>query len=180
MSNNTITELDLNELESNEYIKVSKHKSKKMPYHFHIGRTVRNKDGEIIYRKFGGKEMESIDLLEEMDKMKSLERKVILRIKNGIEGFDSIGEVHVKFESNGDRVNFNKGFKALERRTPQLVKRTKRGHYMINPKAFIVNAKYEAACMLWDGVDMGSEIKEDNEQQLKSNSEKLKNNLQSK
>jgi len=60
--------------------------------------------------------------------------------------------------------DFQKGFRKL--RDKNLVRRTKRGHYMINPNALVVK-RYSDAVVLWDASQPDTTEKECNANKFK-------------
>ncbi len=125
--------------------------------------TISLEDGEILkkmkvteskpsYQKIGNNKMnhkiglKSIDLLEEVGKMNSDEKFCFFEIKNRIhfDSYEGDFEYTVKIRTSnytsGQKSMFSRGYKKL--REKDIVRRIKRGLYMINPLALVPN-KFE-------------------------------------
>lgn len=91
----------------------------------------------------------SIDLLAEIANMTKVEQNALLLIRDSIRYDSPDGEVYITFDDKLKQKKFLEGFKLLEKKN--LVKRTKRSHYMINPAA-LIPLDYEAAIILWKEI----------------------------
>ena len=133
--NNIITHITLNEDE----VLVKKRLTTAQPNYIKIGNGTMNK-----------KSIQSIDLLTEMDKMSQPARTVLLWIKDGMiwNPYDDRIEFIIKVlpETPAAKQMLVKGFKELSQK--DLVRRVKRSHYMINPKAIITD--YNKQLAIWD------------------------------
>jgi hypothetical protein len=99
--------------------------------------------------KYGVK---SMDLIKEMTTLSPSALKVIGWIKDGMT-WDPIAEsvnfvVEVSLKNSKDKLALKRGFKELHAR--DIVRRVKRGHYMINPNAIITD--YNAQMAVWDAI----------------------------
>jgi hypothetical protein len=95
--------------------------------------------------------IQSIDLLQEMDLMSSNARKTILLIKGNLHFGIKNGVVKVSFDGDKNKSKrFLEGYKEL--RDKGLVKRVKKSHYMINPNA-LIPIDYEEAIQLWEDTE---------------------------
>lgn len=93
------------------------------------------------------KGIQSIDLLSEMSKMTKVEQAALLTIRDAIVWDNPDGEVYLTFDDKQKQKKFLEGFKLLEAKN--LVLRTKRSHYMINPTA-LVPLDFTKATKLWN------------------------------
>jgi hypothetical protein len=122
-------------LEDNEVL-VKKKIANRSPNYFRIGNGTMNKH-----------KIESINLLEEAMNATKPAQWLLKSIIKGIEyGNDYNPVVEVKAVTEVDKVYLKKGYAELS--SKDLVRRIKRGHYMINPNALIPN-DYEAGLIIW-------------------------------
>lgn len=137
MDNRTITNISLH-LAKDEVLNTSITKKPKSPSFYRIGKGTTNMKG-----------ITSIDLLTEMANMTKVESTALLTIRDNITWDNPDGEVYITFTSaeKQKQKKFLEGFKLLEAK--DLVRRTKRSHYMINPKA-LIPLDYEKAIKLWE------------------------------
>ena len=96
----------------------------------------------------------SIDFLEELVDSTKAEQFLLLAIKNGMNydnGYKPVVKVigASKYEQN----MIAEGYKSLYARN--LVRRTKKAHYIINPNAFIP-LNYEGALDIWNSIATNS------------------------
>jgi len=113
-------------------------KPNKSPSFYKVGKGTKNMKG-----------ITSIDLLAEIANMTKSEQMAFLTIRDAIHWDNQDGEVYITFADTYSQKKFLEGFKLLE--TKQLVKRTKRSHYMINPHA-LIPLDYVRGMELWDAV----------------------------
>lgn len=95
--------------------------------------------------------IKAIDFIRTMTEMTKPELKVISWITNATSYDNMLGEVYIpmkKYTPQEER-QFQKGYKLLVKK--DIVRRTKRSHYMINPNAVIPN-NYEESKLLWDSL----------------------------
>ena len=122
-----------------EFNSTKEPKMKYVPNTYLVGNGETNKHG-----------IESIDLLDEVMSMTKAEQLVVSTIKNLYTWDNQDGEVHIPlskmFDKSGTKV-FLKGFGLLKKK--DLVRRTKRSHYMINPKAIYL-MDYHKGAELWN------------------------------
>lgn len=126
-------------LEADEYLETKLVRRKVQPNYFRIGNGTMNKHN-----------IESIDLLNEVMKMTKAEQLVITTIKNAYAWDNQDNEAFIPLSrvlSKSNCVVFRKGYKILKDKN--LVRRTKQGHYMINPNAYIP-MDYQKGLELWD------------------------------
>jgi len=139
-------------LENDEAIrKVKIHDSK--PSFYMIGKgTVNHKMG-----------MKSIDLLQAVGEMTSNEKFAFFEIKNGIEWdiYDKkyiyAVKVYSRDYSQTQKNMFSRGYKLLHEK--DIVRRVKRGTYMINPSALIPK-NFDEEWKVWNKLDSTSEGKQ--------------------
>ena len=93
--------------------------------------------------------IKSIDLLLEMSQMSKVEQTALLTIRDAIVWDNPDGEVYLTFDNKQKQKKFLEGFKLLENK--DLVRRTKRSHYMINPTA-LVPLDFDKAIDLWNNL----------------------------
>jgi len=127
-------------LNKNQYLETSVKTMGKLPNYIRLGKGGMNKHN-----------IESIDMVNEIMLMTKAEHLVIKTIKSAIDKqWDSTTwEMYLplaKLLSKSKYGVFFKGFKLLKDKN--LVVRTKQGHYLINPRAFIP-PDYQAAMKLW-------------------------------
>lgn len=121
-----------------EQVSVSTKKIKK-PNYFMVGNGTMNKD-----RIYG------MDLLRELADSTKPEQFLILAIKDGIGwGNDYDPVVKVIGTTSTEKQYIKKAYPLLNER--DLVRRIKRGHYMINPNA-LIPIDYNSAIQLWDSL----------------------------
>lgn len=129
-------------IKSFENVKVSfeeKVKNTNLPNFTKVGNGKMNKHG-----------IQSLDFLQEVMDMTKAEQLVIATIKNLYEWDNVTGEVHIPLSRMFDKQKtktFLKGFGLLKKK--DLVRRTKTGHYMINPNAVFLQS-YEEGLKLWN------------------------------
>lgn len=106
------------------------------------------KTGSGTMNKHG---IDSIDFIEELTHSTVTELFVIREIRRALVWANPDGEVRLLMRdySTGDQKKFNRGYKLLAAR--ELVIRTKRSHYMINPKA-LISFDYKQGADLWQSV----------------------------
>lgn len=94
----------------------------------------------------------SIDLLSEMVHMSKPALFVLLHIRGEIHWENKTGEVKIPMNqlTNAQKQQFKRGYKELLAK--DLVRRTKRSHYMINPNA-LIPADYTEGLVLWDSLE---------------------------
>jgi hypothetical protein len=129
-------------LDKGEHLETRKVKSAKNPNFTKVGNGTMNKHG-----------IQSIDFLQELMDMTKAEQLVITTIKNLYEWNDTTGEVHVPLSKVFDKQKtktFLKGFGLLKNK--DLVRRTKTGHYMVNPNAIFLQS-YQEGLALWNKVE---------------------------
>jgi hypothetical protein len=125
-------------LEKDEIL-VKKKLTAKRPNFYMVGNGTMSKRG-----------IKAVDLLDEIMKMTKAEQYVIRVIKEEITYYNTTGEVAVAtsaLPSDTCRTTFKNGFKLLCQK--DLVRRTKRGHYMINPNA-LIPIEYDEALTIWN------------------------------
>jgi len=95
--------------------------------------------------------MKSIDLLDEVIASTKAEQYVIQLIKDGVsyDSPDGIVTIPMHTMTETEKRTFRKGYKSLYDR--DLVRRVKRGQYMINPNALILNS-YTKCKKVWDAL----------------------------
>ena len=131
-------------LEPDEAIKKIKINNKK-PNFYMIGKGTMNHELKV----------KSIDLLNEAMKMTSDEKFTFNKIRNGIEWdiYDKKYIYAVKIKSKNytpsQKVIFSRGYKALNEK--DIVRRIKRGTYMINPSALIPK-NFEEEWKKWEAI----------------------------
>lgn len=138
MSNSDNVKLSIH-LDKGEHLVARKVKSSKNPNFTKVGNGKMNKHG-----------IQSLDFLQEVMDMTKAEQLVIATIKNLYEWDSVTGEVHVPLSKMFDKQKtktFLKGFGILKKK--DLVRRTKTGHYMINPNAVFLQS-YEEGLKLWN------------------------------
>jgi hypothetical protein len=93
----------------------------------------------------------SIDLLYEMAMMTKPALFTLLRIREELHWENITGEVKVPMNqlTSAQKQQFKRGYKELLAK--DLVRRTKRSHYMINPNALIPK-EYTLGLELWDSL----------------------------
>ncbi|MFA7029619.1 MAG: hypothetical protein WC179_05050 [Candidatus Cloacimonadaceae bacterium] len=93
--------------------------------------------------------IQAIDLLDEFHKMSKAEQFIVLTIKDGVSYYNQNGEVYIDMSKFSDTIQrtWRKGFKLLSDKN--LVRRTKRSHYMVNPNA-LIPPDYDSAIELWE------------------------------
>lgn len=126
-------------LEKGERLETRKVKIAKSPSFYKVGKGSMNKD-----------KVESVDLIEELVNMTKPEQLVILTIKNELLWDNPTGEVNIQMSKVFTKCKtkaFLKGFKLLNEK--DLVRRTKRSHYMINPHA-LIPYDFAKAVKLWN------------------------------
>ena len=128
-------------LEQDEVLTKSKPSKVKSPNYFKIGNGTMNRH-----------KIQSIDLLQEMDNMTSSGRKFLLMIKDGMvfntETASVVFVVKVTRETNYLKKVIKDGYKELSAK--DLVRRVKRGYYMINPNA--ITTDYKAQLIEWNKI----------------------------
>lgn len=125
-------------LEQDETL-VKKKKTKKTPNYYRVGNGTMNKH-----------KIQSVDILRELAMMTKAEQFVFLVIKDGItfeNGYEPVVRIDRKELTTTQVQYLDKGYKLLEAK--DLVRRIKRGHYMINPNALVPN-DYEKWLAVWD------------------------------
>lgn len=126
-------------LEKDESLHKVKNKILKQPNYFKTGDGTMNKH-----------HIKSVDLLKEMDNMTSNSRKFLLMIKDGMIFNTELNSrtfiVKVIGETNYQKKIIKEGYKELN--SKDLVRRVKRGYYMLNPNAITTN--YEAQINEWN------------------------------
>jgi len=136
LNNDSIVQITL---EKNESLYKTKIKVLKQPNYFKTGDGTMNKHN-----------IKSIDLLQEMDNMTSNSRKFLLMIKENMifdkELNSRLFIVKVIGGTNYQKKIIKEGYKELSAK--DLVRRVKRGYYMLNPNAIITN--YEAQVTEWN------------------------------
>lgn len=144
--NDIITNENLNEgkvavtvyINPDETVGIEKRRAKK-PNYFMIGNGTMNK-----HKIYG------IDLLKELTECSKAGQFLILQIKDGINhinGYHHVVKVDRKELTSTECQYLAKGYKELVEK--DLVRRVKRGHYMINPNA-LVPVDYEQALEDWN------------------------------
>jgi hypothetical protein len=126
-------------LDNGEHLETRKVKSTKNPNFTKVGNGTMNKH-----------KIQSIDFLQELMDMTKAEQLVITSIKNLYEWENHSGEVHIPLSKTFDKQKTNtflKGFGVLKKK--DLVRRTKTGHYMVNPNAIFLRS-YEEGLALWN------------------------------
>ena len=126
-------------LDKGEHLETKKVKSGKTPNFTKVGNGKMNRHG-----------IQSVDFLQEVMDMTKAEQLVVATIKNLYEWDNRTGEVHVPLSKLFDKTKsktFLKGFGLLKKKN--LVRRTKPGHYMINPDAIFLQS-YEEGMKLWE------------------------------
>jgi hypothetical protein len=128
-------------LKPNEELSINPKSIEVQPPFFKVGNGRTNKQG-----------VSSMDLIDEMTKMSQPALKVIGWIKDGMvcDPFTESISFVVKIvpETSSDKRILKKGFKELQAK--DIVRRVKRSHYMINPKAIIADYKNQVA--VWDSL----------------------------
>ncbi len=139
MDISTITNISL-QLAKDEVLNTTITKKPKSPSFYRIGKGTINMKGII-----------SIDLLAELASMTKVESTALLTIRDSIQWDNPDGEVYISFskDEKQKQKKFLEGFKLLEAKN--LVRRTKRSHYMINPNA-LIPLDYAKAAVLWDSL----------------------------
>ena len=135
MENQIITQVALHLNKDEEAVTTIKKKSV-TPSFYRIGKGTTNMKG-----------IKSIDLLLEMSQMTKVEQAALLTIRDAIVWDNPDGEVYLTFDDKQKQKKFLEGFKLLEAK--DLVRRTKRSHYMINPTA-LVPLDFTKAMNLWN------------------------------
>lgn len=125
-------------LDDDEVLYKGKRKKRTIPNFYMIGNGTMNKH-----------KIKSIDLLNEVMTLSKAGQFVIRTIKDAIQWDNPDGEVYISMSdlTPTNVTVFKKGFKELVKRN--LVCRTKRSHYMINPNA-LIPLDYDAAIKLWE------------------------------
>lgn len=126
-------------LKQGEHLVTKKVKSTKNPNFTKVGNGTMNRHG-----------IQSIDFLQEVMDMTKAEQLVVSTIKDLYEWDNPDGEVHIPLSKIFDKQKsktFLKGFGLLKKKG--LVRRTKTGHYMINPDAIYMRS-YEDGMALWN------------------------------
>lgn len=134
MHEEIITNISLH-LDKDESAYITKKRKTHSPNYYRVGKGDRNMKG-----------ITSIDLLAEITRMTKAEQSAFLLIRDSITWDNHSGEVYITFTDKLQQKKFLEGFKLLEKKN--LVKRTKRSHYMINPAA-LIPLDYDAAILLW-------------------------------
>ena len=117
-------------------------KSSRIPSYRMTGNGTMNKHG-----------IKSIDLLKEVMSMTKAEQLVINTLIDNLEWNNPSNEAHIPLSrllSKSNITVFKKGFKLLKEKN--LVARTKLGHYMLNPDAYIPG-DYERGKLLWSTTE---------------------------
>ena len=138
MNTQSIAKVYLNSPE--EYVLEAKRKTKVVePNYFKIGNGTMNKHG-----------MQAIDLINELIGCSKPAQTILGKIKDGMvwNPLDKRIEfvVLLKAKTNAEKQVIKKGYKELHAK--DLVRRVKRGYYMINPNALITN--YDAQYKVWN------------------------------
>ena len=123
-------------LEDNEFL-VKKKLNKSSPNYFRIGNGTMNKQ-----------KIQSINLLEEAMNASKAGQWLIKQITTAIgysNGYNPV--VEVRASSEVEKVYLKKGFSELSAKN--LVRRVKRGYYMINPNA-LIPIEYEESLGIWE------------------------------
>lgn len=127
-------------LNIDESVTISRDKKSSIPNYFRIGNGTMNKH-----------KIQAINLVKASNACSSVGRWLIDRIMDGI-GYDNdyCPVVKIVGTTTAERSYLKKGYKELHEKG--LVKRVKRGHYMINPNA-LIPVDYEAALKIWNSVE---------------------------
>jgi hypothetical protein len=123
-------------LKKGEKLVLQENSKQQQPNYYRIGNGTMNKH-----------KIQSIDLIQEIIDSTKPAQQLIAWIKDGMQWdpyTESVTfEVKVLPETSADKQTLKRGYKELEARN--LVKRTKRSHYMINPNAIIVDYNKQLA-----------------------------------
>lgn len=113
-------------------------KKPKIPNYQRIGNGTMNKHS-----------IKSIDLLREVVKLSKPAQNTILWLKDELAWDNQTGEVKIEMKNltNSQQQQFQKGYKELN--SKNLMIRTRRSHYMMNPNA-LIPLDYEAGLKLWN------------------------------
>ena len=125
-------------LSSDEEVSVVK-KAVKSPNYYRVGNGTMNRS-----------KIKSIDLLREIAEASSPAQFVLLTIKDGItyeNGYSPVVQIKSSTLTSTQQQYLKRGYKELHER--DLVRRVKRGYYMINPNA-LIPVNYEAALAQWE------------------------------
>lgn len=109
-----------------------------IPNYYKVGNGTMNKHG-----------LQSIDLLDEVIKSNKAEQYVIQLLKDltTYDSPDGVVVIPTHQMTETQKRSFRKGYKTLRERG--LVRRVKRGEYMINPNALILNS-YKQSMIEWN------------------------------
>lgn len=93
--------------------------------------------------------IKSIDLLREVVKLSKPAQNTILWLNDELAWDNQTGEVKIEMKNltNSQQQQFQKGYKELN--SKNLMIRTRRSHYMMNPNA-LIPLDYEAGLKLWN------------------------------
>ena len=138
MANNNEVQISV-VLDGGEYLETRKVKFSKQANYYRVGNGSMNRHG-----------IQAIDFLSEVMNMTKAEQLVITLIKDNIPWNSADGETYLpltKLLDKSKETVFRKGYLILKDKG--LVKRTKQGHYMINPNALLPLDTAKAK-ELWD------------------------------